>query len=121
MVTNLCTSPADQWTARSIYTVLLNEFTKERVRAAIHAADAQLLELAATNSKYMHAVFLYPTNLPLFNLCAKRFASFPRPPEWDQPGSIAPGTTIALRPLPFRFMRLEEVPGASTARAAPAA
>ena len=107
----------DQWLVRSIYTVLLNESTRERVRLAIHAADAQLFELAGTNSTFMQAVFLYPTNLPLFNLCAKRFASFPRPREWDQPAP--PGTTITLRPLPFRFMQVDLV--ANPTRAAGAA
>ena len=82
--------------------------------------NASLFDLAASDSKYIQAVFLYPTNLPLFNLCAKRFASFPRPPEWDQPGrSIGPGTTIELRPLPFRFMRVD--PPANVARPVAAA
>ena len=103
---------AYQWVVRSIYTVLLNESTRERVRLAIHAADAQLFDLAGTDSKFMQAVFLYPTNLPLFNLCAKRFASFPRPREWDQPevghsDRVKSGNHIMLRPLPFRFMEVE--------------
>ena len=105
---------------RSIYTVLLNESTRERVRLAIHAADAQLFELAGTDSKFMQAVFLYPTNLPLFNLCAKRFASFPRPREWDQPevghsDRVKSGNHIMLRPLPFRFMKVDMVANAATA------
>lgn len=120
----LCPAFPDQWLARSIYTVLLNESTRERVRLAIHAADAQLFELAGTDSKFMQAVFLYPTNLPLFNLCAKRFASFPRPREWDQPelgrmNRMKSGNHIALRPLPFRFMKVDLT--ASTARVAGAA
>ena len=44
---------AYQWVVRSIYTVLLNESTRERVRLAIHAADAQLFELAGTDSKFI--------------------------------------------------------------------
>ena len=93
---------AYQWLVRSIYTILLNTCTRERVRLAIDAADAQLYELAGTDSKFMQAVFLYPTNLPLFNLCAKSFAAFPRSREWDQP--TFPGMTIKLRPFRLRFM-----------------
>ena len=115
---------AYQWVVRSIYTVLLNESTRERVRLAIHAADAQLFELAGTDSKFMQAVFLYPTNLPLFHLCAKRFASFPRPREWDQPevghsDRVKSGNHIMLRPLPFRFMKVDMVANVATAAEQP--
>ena len=96
---------AFQWLTRSIMTVMLNEHTKERVKKAIHVADNLLFELATQSSEYMESIFIYPTNLPLFDLCSDRFGSFPRPADWDQKGT-PPGHTVGLRPLPFRFMPL---------------
>lgn len=97
---------AYQWLARSIYTVVLNERSYKRVRLAIYTTDNRLFELAAGRG-WMDSIFIYPTNLPLFELCSDRFGDFPRPADWDQKLPCPPpGHTVALRPLPFRFKAL---------------
>ena len=52
---------AFQWMARSVFTILLNDHTKDFVRRAIHTADNQLFELASTEDSYMESIFIYPT------------------------------------------------------------
>jgi len=97
---------AYQWLARSIYTVVLNERSYKRVYKAIYETDNRLFELAAERG-WMDSIFIYPTNLPLFELCSDRFGDFPRPTDWDQKLPCPPpGHTVVLRPLPFRFKSL---------------
>lgn len=97
---------AYQWLARSIFTVVLNERSYKRVRMAIYATDNRLFELAVERG-WTDSIFVYPTNLPLFELWPERFGDFPRPAEWDQKlPNLAPGHTVVLKPLPFRFKAL---------------